>query len=265
MLFPVLKIYWGQSSTICSHTQTYTHTRKHTHRHKHTGIIKSNDKNSLQAYFIWRFPHILVILFRAVDKIGSDISLLMPFTICRLTTSLFPSYPFSLSLPPSSLSQLQHLVSLTPSHNRSSPPHPSTRCVSLLLLNLPSILSFFFLAYFRTSCSHLQSPFHAFIHLHTHFPNASSPCFALWHLSTHHLLPSSFAHSSLSPLPLHLKLSTFFTTSLTLYILPTLPPGLVTINRASRGFHNGLLYLTLLQRHYWPYFSLLLSFVMHTQ
>ena len=54
-------------------------------------------KNSLWAYFIWRFSHILAILFRAEDKIGSDISLLMPLSIWRLTVS--PSYPSS--SPPS--------------------------------------------------------------------------------------------------------------------------------------------------------------------
>lgn len=248
-----------------THTNIHTHTRKHTHRHKHTGIIKSNDKNSLQAYFIWRFPHILVILFRAVDKIGSDISLLMPFTICRLTTSLFPSYPFSLSLPPSSLSQLQHLVSLTPSHNRSSPlppPHP-------LCLSPPS-----------------QSSLHPFLFLSGIFPHfllSSSIPISRLYPSTH-TLPQCFISllcslASFHTPPPSILLRSFFsfsvtTSSQTLHIFHNLsysiyptypPPGLVTINRASRGFHNGLLYLTLLQRHYWPYFSLLLSFVMHTQ
>lgn len=63
------------------------------------------------------------------------------------------------------------------------------------------------------------------------------------------LSPPYFTASSQTPL-------FFFTISLTL----SAPlPLQVTINRASRGFHNGLLPLTLLQTHYWPYFSLLPS------
>ena len=191
------------------HIHTYTHTRPH------NKIIKMAStqmiKNSLQAYFIWRISHILAILFRAEDKIGSDISLFMPFSIWRLTVSLASLSLLAAASP-------RHMTRFLSLH---SPNSPFPCCLPLLF---PS----FSVHPFSPSLWHLStpptlifypcfSPFPIFtVRSSSLLPNTLPPCFAIWHPSTHPPQTSFSVASSLLP-PFFISNSSLFSL---LYLLP---------------------------------------------
>lgn len=155
----------------------------------------------------------------------------MSFSIWRLTVS--PPYPPSVAsrsntpVLPDSLSCLRAKLAISPP----LPTRPSLPSSFLWYLSLLPSLVFHLSAwdFFLSSpalCSLASS-------------HSTPPLSCLLSLSRPHLASSLFS----------LDLLFFFSQFHLLSLYPT-PHTWVPINRASRGYHNGLLPLTLLQTHY---------------